>query len=201
MQLLWTPATDSMLLHKQQQKLDMQPDVKNSSVSICTTNKQLPLTLNINLKEKQKLNDIIRGLEQKNADQAKIIHESEKADELRKHQQEKNNWGCWNKKATGSCSWCDQEAQEEAKFKDKAKFNGEQVNVLINEYAPADFNGHFFLILVCQIVICRMFPRKAMLTKAAIKKSCRGCLQKHLRVWPQWFGSEFEHHCCDVYCH
>ena len=48
------------------------------------------IELNINLKEKQKLKDIIRGLEQKNADQAKIIHESEKADELRKHQQEKN---------------------------------------------------------------------------------------------------------------
>ena len=48
------------------------------------------IELNINLKEKQRLTDIIRGLEQKNSDQAKMIRESEKADELRKHQQEKN---------------------------------------------------------------------------------------------------------------
>lgn len=48
------------------------------------------INLNINLREKQRLQDIIRGLEQKHANQAKIIHVSEEADELRKHQQEKN---------------------------------------------------------------------------------------------------------------
>ena len=79
-----------MLLHKQQQKLDMQPDVKNSEVPICSYQEAAAIELNINLKEKQRLTDIIRGLEQKNSDQAKIIRESEKADELRKHQQEKN---------------------------------------------------------------------------------------------------------------
>ena len=116
-------------------------------------------------RENQKLQNVIKvyykvsimRLEEKNKEQEVKIKNSEKAELLRKEQQQKN-------KAAGILMKAQQKAMEAAtgSIKKRKRKPGSkkkpsstesiEVNVLINDCAPVDFNGHFF---DCGLLNCK----------------------------------------------